>query len=457
MSKPVCLVTAPVATRSGYGAHARDIVHSLIDLDRYDIKILPVRWGNTPQNALDAQTEMDKKILKRILPQPHLDKQPELHIHVVIPNEYQTHGKYNIGITAGGEMTVVKPEWIEGVNRMDLNIVPSQFSKDGFKNTKWAREQENKQTGEKQEMSPLQMEKPMEVLFEGYDENIYGTTERDKYIDEELGKIKEDFCFLFVGHWLQGGLGNDRKDVGALLKVWYETFGNKHKRPALILKTQGATPSVLDRYEIIGKMKSIRDGIKDMKNPPKIYLLHGDLTDKQMNSLYQHPKVKAMINCTHGEGFGRPILEFSTTGKPVIVSNWSGHLDFLKKDAVTFLQGRLTDTPRDAFPENIHVESAKWFTCDYFNVRKVLIDVFKNYRKYNKKALRQKVYAKNLTLNKMTEELGKILDKYVPEFPKQVDLKLPTLKKIDGGQTGAIKPPPNQQSTEIKLPKLKRV
>ena len=36
MSKPVCLVTAPVGTRSGYGAHARDIVRALIKLDKYD-------------------------------------------------------------------------------------------------------------------------------------------------------------------------------------------------------------------------------------------------------------------------------------------------------------------------------------------------------------------------------------------------------------------------------------
>ena len=179
---------------------------------------------------------------------------------------------------------------------------------------------------------------------------------------------------------------------------------------------------------------------------PNVYLLHGDLSAEEMNYLYNHPKVKAMVSLTHGEGFGRPILEFSTTGKPVIVSNWSGHVDFLKKDSVVLLDGKLTEVPKDAFPDNIHVQEAKWFTCNYFNVKKVLINVFKNYSKFKKKALRQKVYAKNFTRNKMTAELDKILEKYVPEFPKQVNLKLPTLKKVD-----------KQESTEIKLPKLKRV
>ena len=46
--KPIMVVTPPVGTRSGY-SHSRDICRSLIDLDKFDVRI-PVRWGNTPQN-----------------------------------------------------------------------------------------------------------------------------------------------------------------------------------------------------------------------------------------------------------------------------------------------------------------------------------------------------------------------------------------------------------------------
>ena len=179
-----------------------------------------------------------------------------------------------------------------------------------------------------------------------------------------------------------------------------------------------------------------------------MYLLHGDLTDDQMNALYNHPKVKAMTMFTHGEGFGRPILEFSTTGKPMLVSNWSGHLDFLKKDAVTLLKGRLTEVPRDAFPDNILQEGAQWFTCDYGLIKKELVNCFKQYKKYSKKSQRQKIYARNFTRQKMTEKLGMILDKYVPEFPKAVQLNLPKLKKVSDSNT---------EPTKIKLPKLKKV
>ena len=237
MSKPICLVTAPVTTRSGYGAHARDICRALIELDRYDVKIWGVRWGNTPMNALNDEDPNDKIIIDRLLPAPSLDKQPDLHIHIVIPNEFQTIGKYNIGITAGLEMTVCPPKWLEGMNRMDMNIVPSNFVKDvmstvGFDITS---DKTKEKTGE------LKSEKPIEVLFEGTDTNIFKkvTSYSDELL-EEMKVVEESFNFLYVGHWLQGGMGKDRKDVGMLVKVFLETFKNKKKKPGLIMKSSGA-------------------------------------------------------------------------------------------------------------------------------------------------------------------------------------------------------------------------
>ena len=135
MSKPVCLVTGPVATRSGYGAHSRDIVSALIELDKYDVKVWNVRWGNTPMNALDISDDNDKMIIDRLLQTPNLPQQPDIHIHIVIPNEFQPVAKYNIGITAGLETTACPAVWIEGLNRMDVNFVPSNFVKEVVEKT----------------------------------------------------------------------------------------------------------------------------------------------------------------------------------------------------------------------------------------------------------------------------------------------------------------------------------
>ena len=57
--KPLVLVTGPPATRSGYGAHTRDLIHSLINMDRFDIHVNSLRWGNTPMNALNEKDPKD--------------------------------------------------------------------------------------------------------------------------------------------------------------------------------------------------------------------------------------------------------------------------------------------------------------------------------------------------------------------------------------------------------------
>ena len=87
MNKPLILITAPVATRSGYGNHSRDICRALIETDKYDIRINPVRWGATPMNALEDNNPHHLEIHKRLLSEPRMDKQPDLHLHIVIPND----------------------------------------------------------------------------------------------------------------------------------------------------------------------------------------------------------------------------------------------------------------------------------------------------------------------------------------------------------------------------------
>ena len=172
MNKPLVLVTAPVRTRSGYGNHSRDICRALIESNKYDIRIQAVRWGTTPMNALEEDNFIHQEIEKRILRQPNLEKQPDVHLHIVVPNEFTPIAKKNIGITAGIEHTVPPANWIEGVNRMDLTIMTSEWARDGFKSTSF----DKVDNTQKKKVGELKVEKPMEVLFEGADPNIYKET-----------------------------------------------------------------------------------------------------------------------------------------------------------------------------------------------------------------------------------------------------------------------------------------
>ena len=443
--KPLMLITGPVATRSGYGSHSRDLVRALIAMDKFDIQINSLKWGNTPMNALDDKNPNDIIILNRIMTQNELPRQPDVHIQISVPNEFTPLAKYNIGITAGIENTAPKPEWIQGMNRMDMNIVPSKFVKGIFESVIY--EEVDEQT--KQKKGELKIQKPIEVLFEGADTNIYKVV-RDisEEFKAEMNKIPEKFIFLYTGHWLQGGLGEDRKDTGMLLKTFLETFKNKPNPPALLMKTSGATFSIIDRNEIKQKIEEVKNTVKGRL--PNVYFLHGDLTDEEMNEMYNHPKVKAHVSFTHGEGFGRPLLEASLSEKIVIAPNWSGHVDFLNKNNSVLLPGGMGNVPKSAFPKDMFVDKAQWFTINYQYASQILMDVFKKNRNYIMRARKLGMYNRiNFSLNRMTKDFEKILDMYLPKFeeqPQAVNLKLPKLKKV--GESTPDK---------IKLPKLKKV
>jgi len=444
-NKVMLVFMAPVATRSGYGSHSRDIIRSIIKMDKFDVRILPTRWGETPQDALDYLNPDDRIIIDRLLPEPKLDRQPEIFMQCTVPNEFQAPGKYNIGITAGVETTICLPEWIDGINRMDLNIVPSKFVKDMFESLKFTEKNEQGQP-----VREIKMEKPIEVLFEGADTKIYKkTSDFSSELKEEMSLVKESFAFLFVGHWLQGGLGKDRKDVGMLVRMFLETFKNKAKSPALIMKTSGSSFSVLDRENMLAMINQIKQSLGNHKWP-NIYVMHGDLTDNEMNELYNHPKVKAHVTFTHGEGFGRPLLEAVFSEKPIIAPKWSGHLDFLNPKYVTLLPGGLTAVDKNSLQKGLVVDGAKWFTVDYGHAGKVLKDVFDSYKKYtqNTKILAMANKTK-FSIEAMDAEFLKILDTHLPEFPKLVDnLKLPKLKKT-GGTVPKMKFPTLKKSSKL--------
>lgn len=411
--KQTLIISCPASSRSGYGDHSRDIIRSLIEMDRFDIKILDQRWGDCPRNALAK----DDIINTMMLPNPNqLPYKPDVWIQITVPNEFQAIGNYNIGITAGMETDQISGPWIDGCNRMNKIIVPSVHSKDVILNTIL-----EERRGE-QVLRKLQVEKPVEVLFEGLNIDVFD--KKDVKFDG-LKEVKETFCFLCVGHWLNGTFGNDRKDIGGVIRTFLETFkGSALNKPALILKTSSAGFSVMDREEMLKRIEQIKDSVNSA-NLPNVYLLHGDLTEEEMNQLYNDPKVKAMVSFTHGEGFGRPLLEFGITGKPVVAPNWSGHIDFLSENGI-LLPTQLREVDKSAVWKDVIVEGSKWAYIDYGYASATLKELFKKYKDFLTKSRKQRKYIKdNFTMRHMTELFKSMIEESVP---KKVELKLPKLK-----------------------------
>jgi hypothetical protein len=424
MSKPFIVVSCPLDTFSGYGARARDVARALVNSDKYDVKFISQRWGNTPFGFLDENDPEDKKLLDRII-LPQMQRQPDVWVQLSIPDEFQKLGKFNIGITAGIETDTCDVRFIQGANNMDLILGSSKHALHSLLNTQYEqKDSAGKVTG------VVKFEKTADVLFEGVDLEKYFYIEPKDLpkteLVESLDTINEAFCFLFVGHWLKGGYGEDRKNVAVLVKTFLEAFKNKNKQPALIMKTMSGPASIMDREEILKKIDAVRKTVSGRL--PNIYLIHGEVDDEDINHLYNHPKVKAMVNLTKGEGFGRPLLEFTQSKKPVIASNWSGHLDFLNPEFASLVPGELKPVHESAIQDRLIIKDSKWFSVDVSFTALLLKDYFNSYKGYAEKGKRLSHYCKtNFSFEKMQEKLEAIMD---ANAPKKVEIKLPNIKKI---------------------------
>lgn len=408
-----CVVSCALDTYSGYGQRALDFVEALIEArPDWDIKILSQRWGDCRRGYLRDQGKWD--LLSRVI--NALTYQPDVWIQMTVPNEFQRTGKFNIGVTAGMETNMVDHSWTEGFNRMDLVLVSSKHGLQSFLGTKHI----NNATGQELTADPS---KGL-VLFEGIRDWQYFEEKRPKKFP--LEGLTNAWNFLFVGHWLQGRMGEDRKNVGLMIKVFLETFKDRDGQiPGLILKTSSATTSYIDEEETLKKIYDIRESVQYTKSLPNIYLLHGDLDEDDMNLLYNDPRIKAMVSFTKGEGYGRPLAEFALTGKPILCSGWSGQMDFLKPEYTAFVGGKLDKVDGSAAVPGMILKEASWFRPDIQQMQQGFLTLFQNYGDWFKKAQIQKnIIKRDFSYGAMVKALDKILTERVPEFPEQVDLNL---------------------------------
>ena len=441
---------APFNTRSGYGDHARSIYYSIMDRDDLDVKCIDVKWGTTPRNHLNPEVPRHKKLLDSFITPDTIKTQPDVYIDIRIPNEFQNPGKFNIGITAGVETDVVSAEFLVGCNKMNLIIVPSNFTAETFKRCHYDKNQEV--DGEQQKVGQVELERPIEVLFEGVDTDIYrplnSSEIKSDFTDELNNLLKEDFVYLHVGQLTRGKYGEDRKNIPLMLKCFLQAFTNNPNSPALLLKINGANFSVLDRKETVARIDEIQNKFSEADIIPNVYLLHGDLTIKEMAMLYNNPKIKGFVSCTHGEGFGRPMLEASCCGLPVMASKWSGQMDFLNDKESLMINGHLGEIPDSQVWEPIVVKPGQWYNVNEADVIRKFRMFHKKFRIINKKGKRLgRTNHRKFSLTNMAKKFNSILDEVLKTIPNPVALNLPKLKKVKD----------DKSQTTIKLPKLKKV
>jgi len=347
------LFWGPVLTASGYGEHARQLLRAILLFgQQFDVSVCGVKWGSTPFLTEDDNfTKKIRELQDKFEEEKKSGTKYDISVQVTIPNEFQKLAKVNIGVTAGIEVDRVSPEWIVKANEnVDLVVVPSKHSATSFGQVVYKGD-----NGQE-----LRLQKPMLVVPEGFDSNLFNV---QRGPDDGAGiELEADFNFLSVGLGLDKGMGEDRKNFSTLIKWFCETFAGD-KRVGLVLKLGLVGNSLMDFETCKVKIQQLRQ-MTGCGEFPRITLVHGRLSKEKLASLYKHPKIKAFVTLTHGEGYGLPIIEAAACGLPVLATNWSGHLDFLSlpdgKKRFVPLEHDLVEIPQSCVWERVMERGTRW-------------------------------------------------------------------------------------------------
>lgn len=417
------LVRGPILTRSGYGEHARFLLRALRKhQDRFDIYAVNTNWGQTGWlHRDDEERRWFDYILFKTMQHGSQGGQFDLSIQVTIPNEWEPMAPENIGVTAGIETTKVSPQWVEKSMIMNKIIVPSEHSKETYENTSY--QATERDTG--RVIEDFRAQCPIEVV--PYPVRLF----EPEPLDLEL---KHNFNFLVNAQW------GPRKNINETIKWFVEEFHDK--KVGLVLKVAIKNNSIIDFRHTEKELQRILGEYKDRKCA--VHLLHGDLTEGQLASLYTNPKIKALVSFTRGEGYGLPLFEAAYYGLPVVTVGWSGHCDFLykKKTIKTTRKGKTkvktAKTPlfaevayelKDIDPiarwEGVLQPDSQWAYAQQGSAKMKMRDVFNNYKKYQKMADELKDW-----VHREFEE-DKILDLFADSIYKPTEEDLEWQEKVN--------------------------
>jgi glycosyltransferase involved in cell wall biosynthesis len=394
------IVKGPILTQSGYGEHTRFIFRSLMSRpDLFDVYLIPTSWGKTGwlMEETEERNQIDE-IVKRTAESMQKGIVFDVSMQVTIPNEFERIARYNIGVTAGTETTKISPEWLTKCIDMEKIIVVSEHTRDSILNTKYLAT--NNKT---QETLTAKVTCPVDVI--NYPVKSYKKTKLN--LD-----LKYDTNFLTVGTWIP------RKNMDNTIKWFLETF--KDDEVGLIVKTSQAKNCLADRRNCLNKLNGILKDYEDRKC--EVYLLHGDMSEQEMHSLYQDKKVSALISFTHGEGYGLPLFEAAYSGLPIIATNWSGHLDFLKmpskgkmKPMFYPVSHELKFIQKEAVWPGVLIAESEWAFPKEWDAKRKMRQFLKNKTAAKTQATKLKKYLKEnfsqeIMMNKVVESVEYFYD-----------------------------------------------
>jgi glycosyltransferase involved in cell wall biosynthesis len=389
------LLRAPLLTNSGYGIHSRQIFEWLLSKKDINLNVQNLQWGATPwivnttyEEGLYGDIIKKSKDISNIV--------FDITFQVQLPDEWDPKlGKFNVGVTALVETDKCNPNWFKNINAMDQIIVPSEFTKQVIINT-FGSIFNNK----------------IHVIPEWFNTDILKKDDNFNIKKDERNTFDTKFNLLTVGTLTSADMLSDRKNLVNTI-AWTIEALDGIEDTGLVIKTCLGKGSVTDREMTKSVISQIVNTVRK-SSFPKVYLLHGNMTKKEVADLYKNKTIKGYISATRGEGFGLPLIEAAAAGIPVIATNWSGHLDFLEDNflKVDYSLKNITDNRVD---NRIFVKDLKWAEP----LKESFIDNIKNLKnEYEKYALNAKKLEKEISRKFSKEKISKKYNKFFEEHCK---------------------------------------
>lgn len=422
MSQVKILITAPVDTESGYGHKSREIVDAIIRKWKNDVRVVFLPWGHCATGAL-VKSQRYSHILKHKLGgMPQEGTRVPLHVHVGLPTEFSPMGEKNILFTSGVETDRISFNWIQAINskKIDLIVVPSEYVKRVLEQSRYIYPD---QSGN--QMS-LQINKPVVVVPESFDPEFLSGTVSDSFkttTDEFFDSLPKKVFFTAGQIIPRNNLYDDRKNITYLIESFVKTFrGDKDK--ALLVKATGLDDSNITKREMTSYIKMIfeRLRIKEEEAPPVVYL-HGFYTDPELHYIMNHPKVISHVYLTHGEGFGRFILQSTLCkDKPIIVPRVGGHRDFTKGRRIKLVEGENRRIPQSAHMGDILIPESEWYCVNDNDVYQALKTVSKDHKTMDDKG---RLYSLNASMYDLLNVQNTIVETVAPYVSGHKHVALP--------------------------------
>mgnify|MGYP003663378132 CR=1 FL=1 len=351
------LLRAPLLTISGYGVHSRQIFDYLSRRSDIDLTVQLLSWGHTSW-MIESSLE-DGMIGKIMMCSKEIKAPYDLSVQVQLPDEWDHKLAHkNIGISAFVETDVCNKTWIDRCNLMTKVIVPSTFITKTIQRT-------------------ALLTTPVAVVPEHFNSNITKSEKCDLTLSRK-------FNFLILGQLTGNTIETDRKNTMNMIKWTCETFSD-NPQVGIVLKTNVGRTTLRDRSVTIETIKNVLKQVRTGLHP-KVELVHGNMSSKEIAGLYNHDRIKCLLSATHGEGFGLPLIDAASAGMPIIATGWSGHMEFLEKEYISSLKYTLGPIPEARVDNRIFMKGARWAYVDEKEFKKKLLDVYRNYKGKKSKA-----------------------------------------------------------------------